>query len=112
MTSRLTSSDSGFSRVGAAPDVGPGHHHLPVEAAGPEQGRVEHVGTVGGRHQDDALVGLEAVHLDQELVQRLLALVVAAADPGAAVPSNRVHLVDKDDAGRVLLALHEKVPDP
>ena len=61
-------------------DVGPRHDHLAVEAPGPEQRRVEHVGPVGGRDEDDALVGLEAVHLDQELVQRLLALVVAAAE--------------------------------
>ena len=52
---------------------------------------------------------LEAVHLDQELVQRLLALVVAAAEPRAAVPADGVDLVDEDDAGGVLLALLEEV---
>ena len=52
---------------------------------------------------------LEAVHLDQELVERLLPLVVAAAEPGAAMPADRVDLVDEDDAGRVLLALLEHV---
>ena len=58
---------------------------------------------------DDALVRLEAVHLDEELVQRLLALVVTAAEAGAAVAADRVDLVDEDDAGRVLLALLEEV---
>ena len=52
---------------------------------------------------------LEAVHLHQELVQRLLALVVAAAQAGAAVAADGVDLVDEDDAGRVLLALLEEV---
>ena len=70
---------------------------------------IEHVGPVGGRDQDHALVALEAVHLDEQLVQRLLALVVAAAEAGAAVAADRVDLVDEDDAGRVLLALHEEV---
>src|ERR1700687_4930246 len=46
--------------------------------------RIEHVGPVGGGDQDDAFVRLEAVHLDEELVERLLALVVAAAEAGAA----------------------------
>ncbi len=78
---------------------------------GPQQRGVEHVGPVGGRDEDDALVGLEAVHLDQELVQRLLALVVAAAQAGAAVAAHRVDLVHEDDAGRVLLALLEQVPN-
>ena len=52
---------------------------------------------------------LEAVHLDEELVQRLLALVVTAAEAGAAMAADGVDLVDEDDAGRVLLALHEEV---
>src|SRR5262249_41445412 len=81
----------------------------PIETAGRLQRRVEHVGPVRGRNQDDALVRLEAVHLDEELVQRLLALVVAAAQAGAAVTADGVDLVDEDDAGRVLLALLEEV---
>src|SRR5690606_2017508 len=73
------------------------------------QGRVEHVGTVRRGDEDDPLVALEAVHLDEQLVQRLLALVMTAAEPGATVPAHRVDLVDEDDAGRVLLALLEEV---
>ena len=83
--------------------------HLPVEAARAQQRRVEHVGPVGGGDQDDAFVGLEAVHLDQQLVERLLALVVAAAETGAAMAADRVDFVDEDDAGRVLLGLLEHV---
>ena len=85
------------------------HHDLAVEAAGTQQRRVEHVGTVGRGDQDDALIRLEAVHLDQQLVQRLLALVVAAAEAGAAMAADRVDFVDEDDAGRVLLRLIEHV---
>ena len=66
-------------------------------------------GTVGGGDQDHAFVGLEAVHLDQQLVERLLALVVAAAEAGAAMAADRVDFVDEDDAGRVLLGLLEHV---
>jgi hypothetical protein len=87
--------------------VGPRHHDLAIEAAGPEQRRIEHVGSVGSRDEDDTLVGLEAVHLDQQLVQGLLALVVTTAETGAPVPADRVDLVHEDDAGRVLLALLE-----
>ena len=90
-------------------DVRARHDHLAVEAARPQQRGVEHVGPVRGGDDDDALVGLEAVHLDEELVQRLLALVVPAAEPGAAMAADRVDLVHEDDAGRVLLALLEQV---
>ena len=41
--------------------------------------------------------GVEAVHLDEQLVERLLALVVAAAEAGAAVAADGVDLVDEDD---------------
>jgi len=54
--------------------------------------------------KDHAVVRLEAVHLDQELVQGLLALVVAPAQAGAAMAADRVDLIDEDDAGRVSLA--------
>src|SRR5262249_51975137 len=42
-------------------------------------------------------------------VQRLLALVVAAAEAGAAMAADRVDFVDEDDARRVLLRLLEHV---
>ena len=77
---------------------------------GPQQRRVEYVGPVRGRDQDDAFVRLEAIHLDQQLVERLLALVVPATDASAAVPANSVNLVDEHDAGRVLLPLFEQIP--
>ena len=95
----------------AAAHVGARHGDAAVEATGAQDGGVEHVGAVGRGDDDDALVRLEAVHLDEELVQRLLALVVTAAEAGAAVTTDGVDLVDEDDAGRVLLALLEQVAD-
>ena len=93
----------------AADDVGVRHHDLTVEAARTQQRGIENVGAVRRRDEDDALIGLEAVHLDQQLVQRLLALVIAAAETGAAMTADRVDFVDEDDAGRVLLRLLEHV---
>src|SRR5690606_32970676 len=58
-----------------------------------------------------ALVAFEAVHLDQQLVQRLLALVVTAAEARAAMTADRVDFVDEDDTRRVLLRLVEHVAD-
>ncbi len=95
----------------AALDVGTIDHDAAVEAARPEQRRIEHVGTVGRRDEDDAFVGLEAIHFDEELVQGLLALVVPASEARATMTADGVDLVDEDDAGRVLLALLEQVAD-
>ena len=115
MMSALTSGAIGTLRMCtqqdllAAADVGQRHDDLAVEAARTQQRRVEHVGTVGRGDDDHAGVALEAVHLDQQLVQRLLALVVAAAQARAALAADRVDFVDEHDAGRVLLRLLEHV---
>ena len=89
--------------------VGRVEDHPAVEAAGAQQRRVEDVGAVGRGDDDHVGVGVEAIHLDQDLVQRLLALVVAAADARAALPPDRVDLIDEHDAGGVALGLLEEV---
>ncbi len=86
-----------------------GHHHLPVKTTGAQQRRIQHVRTVGGGDKDDAFIRLKTVHLNQKLVQRLFALVIAAAKPGAAMTAHRINLINEDDAGRVLFRLIEHV---
>ena len=93
----------------AAVDVGPVHDHLAVEASRPQQGGVERLRPVGGGHDDDAAVDVEAVHLDEQLVERLFALVVAADGDAGARLAQRVQLVDEDDARRPALGLVEQV---
>ena len=99
----------------AAAQVGPVHDHLPVEPARPDQGGVQDIGAVRGGHDDDALGGVEPVHLDQELVQGLLALVVRTESgthrAGAAL-ADRVDLVEEDQRRRLLLRLLEQLADP
>src|SRR4051812_36263839 len=93
----------------AALAVGAVDDDLAVEAARAQQRGIEDVRTVRGGDQDDVVLHLEAVHLDEQLVERLLALVVTAAEAGAAVAPDGVDLVHEDDAGRVLLGLLEEV---
>ena len=93
----------------AAVDVGDVDDDLAVEAAGAQQRRVEDVGAVRRAHDDDPGVAAEAVHLDEQLVERLLALVVALADAGAALAAGGVELVDEDDRRRHLARLAEQV---
>ncbi len=101
--------DVNLQDIFAADNVGVRNDNLAVETAGSQQRRIEHVGPVGGSDQNDAFIGFEAVHLDQQLVERLLALVIAAAEAGAAMAADRVDFVDEDDARRVLLGLLEHV---
>src|SRR6478735_9206075 len=84
---------------------------LPVETPRTQQRRVQDVRPVRGGDQDDAALHVEAVHLDEQLIERLLALVVTAAHAGTAVPSDGVDLVDEDDRRSVRLGLLEEVTD-
>ena len=70
---------------------------LAVEAAGAQQCGIEHVGSVRRRDEDHAGAHVEAVELDEHLVERLLALIVPTTDTGTALPTHRVDLVDEDD---------------
>ncbi len=54
-------------------------------------------------------VELEAIHFNEQLVERLLALVIAAAKTGAAMTPDGVDFVDEHDAGRIFLRLLEHV---
>ena len=94
----------------AALHVGRADGHLPVEAAGTQQRRIENVRPIRRGDDDDALVGGKAVHLDQKLIQRLFALFVAER-VAAAAPSDRVELVDEDDARVVAPRVLEEFAD-
>ena len=90
--------------------VRPVHQHLPVEPSRAQQRRIEDLRPVGRGEQHDAASGVEAVQLDQELVQRLLLLVVSAGQGAdAAGAAERVQLVDEDDGRRLLSRLLEQV---
>ena len=71
------------------------YRHPPVEAARAQQRRVEDLGPVGRRQDDDAFIAGEAVHLGEDLVEGLLALVVATRStrhrpgPGRWRPARR-----------------------
>ena len=94
-------------RISGKPTV-----HLAVETARTHQGLVEHVGAVGRGDHDDAGIRLEAIHFDQQLIQRLFALVVAAADAGAAMTADSVDFVDEHDARRMFLGVFKHVAHP
>ena len=85
------------------------HRDLAVKTAGPQQRRIEHVGPVGRGDDDDAFLRVEAVHLDEQRIQRLLAFVVAAAETVTAAATHGVNFVDENQARRVLARLLEHV---
>mmetsp|Transcript_11032 Transcript_11032/g.45799 ORF Transcript_11032/g.45799 Transcript_11032/m.45799 type:complete len:487 (+) Transcript_11032:53-1513(+) len=84
---------------------GLGDVDLAVEAPRAQKRGVEHVRAVRGAHEDHARFLAEAIHLGQQLVERLLTLLRAAALRlkllRGALAAQGVELVHEDDARRV-----------
>ncbi len=91
----------------AAQLVRPVDEHLAVEASRAQQCRVEDLRAIGRGEQDQPFTRIEAVHFDQQLVQGLLFLVVAAESVRAAGAAERVEFVDENDGRRSLARLLE-----
>lgn len=79
--------------------IGKRHNHLAVETTRAQQCGIQHIGTVGRGNNDHTLVAFKPVHLHQQLIECLLSLIVSTTKTGAAVATDRVDLVNKDDTG-------------
>ena len=88
------------------------HINLAIESAGTHQSAVQNIGPVRGRKDDHTTVGAKTIHLGQQLIQRVFALVVGShARVFATGAANGIDLIDKDDARTLVLGLLEQVPD-
>ncbi len=88
----------------AAGDVGSIDQHVSIKTARSQQRGVQRFRSVGRRDHDHARVGIEAVHFDQQGIQRLFAFVMSADDGAAAALAECIQFVDEDDAGARLVA--------
>ena len=78
-------------------------HDLPVESSRSQQSGVEDVWPVGGGQDHDAFMAGKAIHLGEDLIEGLFALVVTAERPRtAARAADGVDFVDEDDRRRDL----------
>ncbi len=93
----------------SALDIGVIDRDFAVESARTKESGVKDIGTVCRCHNDNAVIRAEAVHLNEELVKRLLSFIVTAAETCASVTSHSVDFVYKDDTCGVFLCGFEKV---
>ncbi len=96
----------------ATSQIGEFHRDTPVETSRAQERLVQRFGPIGGGEDNNAFVGLESIHLAEQLVEGLLALVVAAVDSRVARFTDGVDLVDEHDAGGFFLSLLEQIPHP
>src|SRR5271167_664862 len=90
--------------------VGPVERNLPVEAACARERRIENFGAVRRGKQHDSFARVETVEFRQQLVQRLLLLIVApAGETRRSRAAETIKLIDKNDTGLHFARLLEKV---
>ena len=85
---------------------------LAVETTRTQERRIEDVRSVGGGEDDHAAIGREAVHFDEDRVEGLLPLLAPPRRAGGAAATDRIDLIEEDDAGRVLAGTLEEIADP
>ena len=98
-----------FEDFFAALHIGQCHGDLTVEAAWTQERGVEDIRAVCGGNNDDAFLGIETIHFHEELVERLLALVVSTAHAVSAMATHGVDFVNKHQTGCGFFALLEHV---
>lgn len=80
------------------------YRNTAVETAGTQKGRIQGIRTVGGCQNNNALSSVETVHLGQQLVQCLLALIISGESAAVTLLADGINLIDEDDTRRFLIA--------
>ena len=85
--------------------------NLTVKTTGPHQSLVQNIGPVGRSQDNHPAVGVKTIHLRQQLIERILPLIVGR-ETGILAPgtSHRIDFIDKHDAGSFFLGLAEQIP--
>ena len=78
--------------------IGKRNGNLTVKATRTQQRRIQHIRTIGRRDDDHALLSVKAVHLNKELVERLLALIMSPTHAVSAMATNGIDLINKHQA--------------
>mmetsp|Transcript_55823 Transcript_55823/g.145606 ORF Transcript_55823/g.145606 Transcript_55823/m.145606 type:complete len:202 (+) Transcript_55823:761-1366(+) len=101
--------DVHFENLLTSLDIGQAHLDTPIKAARTQQRVIQDIRAVRGSNDNDPRVALEAIHLGQDLIECLFALVIAATHSCTALTTDGVNLINEDDARRLLLGLLEDV---
>ena len=80
--------------------------YLTIHATRSFQRRVESVCQIGSGQNNDRLISCETIHLDEELVQCVIALIITTKLL-VTLLGNCIDFIDEDDGWRELLCLLE-----
>ena len=87
------------------------HRNSPVKSSRTKQSRIQRIRTVCRRENYDTFRRIESVHLGQQLVQGLLALVISGKSLAVTFLSYRINLINKYNTRRFFIRLLKQVAD-
>ncbi len=85
------------------------HHNPAVKTSRTQKRLIQHLRTVRRRQHDQSLGWLKSIHLREQLVQRLLTLIISSAKAGITALRHRVDLIDENNTRRVLFRFVKQV---
>lgn len=88
--------------------IGQFHLDAPVKASGAQQGLVQCLRPVGGSQNHNTLAAVKTIHLRQQLIQGLFALIIPR-EAVVALLSDGINLINKNNAGGLFIGLLEQV---
>ena len=84
---------------------------MAIKSSRTQERLVQDIDTVGRSEHDHCLVPIKTIQFHQQLIERLISLVVTGY-PHRTLATHSVNFVDKNNAGRGLARLVEKVAHP
>src|SRR5476651_631874 len=83
------------------------HRDAAVKTSRTQQRRIKNIRAICRGDDNDSFLRVEAVHLDKQRIQSLLALVIAAAETDTTAATDRVNFINKNQARNVFTRLLE-----
>ena len=85
-------------------------HDLAIKTSGAEQCRVQYIGAIGGCDNDHVRLFIKSIHLNKELIESLLSLVITSSSRTVPLAAYRVDFIDEDDARCMFFSFFKEVP--
>ena len=80
-----------------------------VKTARTQERRIKDIRTVRSGDRDDAFIGTETIHFDEQLVQRLFAFIMSATQSASALTADGIDFIDEYDTWCILLSLGKEI---
>ncbi len=85
--------------------------NLAIKTAGTQESGIKHIRTIGSGHDNDVGLIVEAIHLHQDLIQRLLPFIMRTAQASTALSADSIYFINEDNARSFFASFLKQVAD-